>query len=375
MKINKCILIGQSVRALAESAVKGGIEVYTADMFADQDTVRAAVQSEIVEYGSNGFVEESMIGAIEKLDPACELPVVYGSGFEGTPELLSRIADKRVILGNSPGTVAQITNPEIFFETLRHYKIPFPETSLESPVSPKGWLRKTAGGSGGSHIRSLETPLDKAEGKTYFQKLVEGIPISVTVCATKYRLVIVGFSTQLSREIPTDFDCTYTGAAAINRRGMPKDVQLMLYKTAARLTSRFGLRGFFTLDTIMKDKNWYLLEVNPRIGATFEVHEGNASFLRSHIDACVGKPFVKPRSVTKQGTFNAYLIVYAPRKLVVQEGLLQEDWIKDRPFPGTSFDYDDPVCTVHASLSTTKGLSKLLMSRFRDVHSRLDSQK
>ena len=143
MKINKCILIGQSVRALAESAVKGGIEVYTADMFADQDTVRSAVQSEIVEYGTNGFVEESMIGAIEKLDPACELPVVYGSGFEGTPELLRRIADKRVILGNSPETVAQITNPEIFFETLRHYKIPFPETSLESPVSPKGWLRKT----------------------------------------------------------------------------------------------------------------------------------------------------------------------------------------------------------------------------------------
>lgn len=374
MKINKCILIGQSVRALAESAVKGGIEVYTADMFADQDTVRSAVQSEIVEYGTNGFVEESMIGAIEKLDPACELPVVYGSGFEGTPELLRRIADKRVILGNSPETVAQITNPEIFFETLRHYKIPFPETSLESPVSPKGWLRKTAGGSGGSHIRSLEKPLDKAEGKIYFQKLVEGVPVSATICATKYRVVMVGLSTQLSREIPMDYDCTYTGAAAINRRYMLRSVQLKLYKTAARLITRFGLRGFFTLDTIVKGEKWYLLEVNPRIGATFEVHEGNASFLRSHIDACVDKPFVKPRSVAERGTFNAYMIVYAPRKLVVQEEQLQEEWIKDRPFPGTSFNYDDPVCTVHASLSTTKGLSKLLISRYRDVRGRLDSR-
>ena len=375
MKVNKCILIGQSVRALAESAVKGGIEAYTADMFADQDTVQSAVQSEIVEYGSNGFIEESLLRAIEKLDPACEMPVVYGSGLESTPELLGQIAKKRTILGCSPEAVAQVTDPEIFFGTLLRYKIPFPETSLSSPVVPKGWIRKTAGGSGGSHIQSLERPMDKAKGKTYFQKLVEGLPISVTVFATKYRVVVVGYSSQFSKETPTVFDYTYTGAMSVNEYGVSRKVRIKLYKAAVRLTSRFRLRGFFTLDTIIEDEDWYVLEINPRIGATFELHEGNASYLRAHIDSCVGKPFLRPRSISDRGTYRASLIVHAPQKMVLRGNRLQEEWIKDKPAPGTSFKYDDPVCTVHASASTTKELGKLLMSRFRDVHGRINLRK
>ena len=107
---------------------------------------------EAVPVADSGFDPEALLVAAERLAPADHgFGLVYGSGVEHSSALLERLAWGRTLLGNAPEVLRVVKDPALFFSLLTRLGIPHPETRLERPVRPEGWLVKRVGGSGGGH--------------------------------------------------------------------------------------------------------------------------------------------------------------------------------------------------------------------------------
>ena len=65
-----------------------------------------------------------------------------------------------------------------------------------------------------------------------------------------------------------------------------------LTNAATRVASAFGLTGMASFDFIVAEGTPYLLEVNPRPGASLDVlDDANGDLFRAHAAACLGTPF------------------------------------------------------------------------------------
>ena len=92
----------------------------------------------------------------------------------------------------------------------------------------------------------------------------------------------MGFSEQWCAESHSDGEFIYGGAVALSSNSLESNVRNSIENAAALLASHYQFRGLVSLDTIVQNNEWWLLEVNPRPGATFELHEGAESFLAAH---------------------------------------------------------------------------------------------
>lgn len=368
MKQDKCLLVGLTVRPLAESAAKGGIEVYTVDLFADQDTVQAANQSKIAKFNGVGFEESSLIEAVNSIDPECKLSVVYGGGFECNPELLKSITMNRDLFGVEPEKLSRICSPLFFFNELELLGIPFPETQLIPPKEAEGWIVKMAGGSGGTHIKRLRDDSDHTTAQAYYQRYQSGRSISATICSSKSDCTVIGYSEQWCANNLFVGEFAYGGAVSISPDEIHAIVKNEIKQAAKSLSMHFGLKGLLTLDVVIDGDQWYLLEVNPRPGATFELHEGKTSYLQMHVNACRNSAY-EVASQTSFGVFKAHSIVYARKQLRIPEKHVFENWVKDRPHVGAAFEPGEPVCTIYANRSSSVEAKRVVTER----HKVLDS--
>src|SRR5439155_15312644 len=96
-----------------------------------------------------------------------------------------------------PQTVEQVKNPRAMATLCRRHGIPHPETSLQEPGDPAGWLVKRRGGAGGTHV-SAAPRFEGGDRPIYFQRRTDGVPISALVLAAGGRAVVLGFSAQWS---------------------------------------------------------------------------------------------------------------------------------------------------------------------------------
>ena len=214
------LIAAASGRALAASARRAGYAPLVADFFGDQDTVAAARAHVRLDDGlARSMDADALLAALAALaageDP---LGFVWGTGFEDRPHLLVRIAQRWRLIGNTPETVAALKDPLRFARLCRDCGVPHPETSLSLPVDPAGWLAKRRGGAGGAHIG----PAAGRDGGTpdiYFQRCVDGTPISALFLADGRRALVLGFSTQWSpRQRCNSRSAT---AARYDRRRLP----------------------------------------------------------------------------------------------------------------------------------------------------------
>ena len=114
-------------------------------------------------------------------------------------------------------------------------------------------------------------------------------------------------------------------------------------RSVALIASEFDLVGLNSADFLVSDDAVWLLEINPRPGATLDVFESNeAPLFARHIAACEGCLTPASRSMT----FKAAEIVYAPHDIVVRGQGNWPDWAVDRSAPGTLIAAGDPLCTT-----------------------------
>jgi predicted ATP-grasp superfamily ATP-dependent carboligase len=352
------LIVAIAARALAVAARRAGYRPLVADCFGDEDTRAAAHAHVCLASGpAHGLNEAEVLAALDELASG-EQPegVVCGTGFEDRPRLLTAISCCWKLIGNAPDTVARLKDPRRLAALCHDCAIAHPDISFELPDAPAHWLIKRMGGAGGVHVRPA-SDADTDTANRYFQRRIDGVPVSALVLADGRRAQTIGLSTQWPA--PTARR-PFRYGGAVRPAVLTQKIDEAVQAAAHRITIAAALVGLNSVDFLVDDDQVCLLEVNPRPGATLDIFEpGDGSLFGLHVAACNG--MLQDVRNRLDGAAAA-AIVYARRDIASVPAFAWPDWTADRQSAGTSVKADQPVCTVLASAATAVD-ARILVAR------------
>ena len=402
----KLIIAAHSARGFAQAAVACGYQVITLDAFADADTQAFSVQT--FKLKLNDFVLD--IADFKRLFEEMALSIdldevegfLYGSLFDNCPELLAWVATQVRLLGNAPDVMKHsksfdffklldelgISHPEVLIYD-QNYQPSFSHTTLQvlqhlanrsTPVERKrksnltlkskmdsrfrendeiinngeNWLVKRLGGTGGTHVK----PAANANSGDYFQRKIDGKPISMLFVAEGKTVQLIGFNEQF---IAPTIDMPYRFAGAVGNIALQANIQALFQQAAQKLTHALNLHGICSLDAILEGDKLWILELNPRLSATFNLYP---NLLPVHIQGCAGdlKTFERQQDIS-----NAQLIVYADEIVCVPKDKKWPAWMVDIPPPNSVIAAGLPICTVLATADNAQAATQMVLERARSL--------
>jgi predicted ATP-grasp superfamily ATP-dependent carboligase len=371
------LIAATSGRAIAQSLNILGYSVAVVDGFADCDTNAAAVESIKVKRSQFGLDASETLQAVRDLQLNNTFDgLFYDAALESNPNLLDEINIKPVF-GNSSQTLKACKNPKEFFARLDQHSIPYPEIYFEPEAATNisgDWLIKNSQGTGGVGVAPASVQLggyvDFASNQ-YLQKRIEGTNFSITFLAislaNKEEIQVLGFNTQWNEKLSDSMPYAYSGA--INHVKLDEDVKQTACQYTRVLAKEFNLIGLNSIDFICAENTVYVLEVNPRIPATYELYETrNGELMKEHIEACNHN--ILPET-TRQPLLRAHAIVYAPRDIRITEDMLWPLWSSDRPHAGEFIRRSEPVCNVFAGGQNSAQVCEMIESRKQSIISKL----
>ncbi len=365
------LIAAQSGRALAAAARRAGLRPYVADLFGDEDARALAEGYRGVAGRFGGSLDGTrVLDALDALAAQARggvLGVVLGSGFEGAPGLMRAIAARHRLIGASPDAVAALKDPLAFAGHLAAVGAPHPQVSLGPVPDPEDWLAKRRGGSGGGHVRpAREGPPPRS---LYHQRRVSGERRSVAFLADGRGVRTVGVTEQWAA---ASGPAPFRYAGAMEPGSLPGAVMGEIVRALEGLVARTGLRGLASADCLVDGDAWWLLEVNPRPGATLDVLDRRPTpLLLRHVEASLGS-LSAPEPPPIEAA--ASLIVYADAAIASVPPVGWPDWVSDRPSPGTPVPAGAPLCTVHARAEAPDALKSLIDGRAALVRALLRSE-
>ncbi len=350
-----------SGRALAQSAQRGGYHPLVVDFFGDQDTLQVARDhGRLIGSLANGIAESALITALGALaDRHHPMGIVCGSGFEDRPHLLQAVAARWPLFGNAAAIVTNVKSPETLSALCGKLAISFPEFSFTKPSNPAGWLAKRIGGAGGAHIRPASQPTSRT---VYYQRKVAGAPVSALFLADGVSSTIIGFSTQWVQATATK---PYRYGGAVRPAPLSARMTALLTSAVERLAAAASLVGLNSIDFHVDGECFWLLDVNPRPGATLDIFETpEPSLFSLHMAACFGSLAAAP--IYPPGA-KAAAITYAEDDISSVPALEWPSWTADRPQPGIAVKAGEPLCTVYACDRAAAAAKALADERRRRV--------
>ncbi len=356
------IVMANSARAITASARRAGFAVLAVDVFGDDDTREMSLSAMKLEGGlSAGLTADKAAHAVEMLiDAYHPIGLVYGSGFEHQPEAIAAIARMTRVFGNDADTIRRAKDPMLFARLCATAGISHPQVALTAPNEPNSWLKKTRGGAGGAHVAPAVSGCPS--GDHYFQRRVAGESVSALFVADGQEAELIGLSTQWTSPTP-ESPFRYGGAAGPIDVGVAQADEIA--RSVAVITSQLGLVGLNSADFIVSRETVWLIEINPRPGATLDLFEPvERALFDIHVGGCEGHAVAAPSCFE----FRAAELVYAPRDIVMPHRRRNwPDWLADRPPPGTRFASGDPLCTVLASGAAVESARNQVNARARDA--------
>jgi uncharacterized protein len=155
--------------------------------------------------------------------------------------------------------------------------------------------------------------------------------------------MVLGFSAQWSFPAPRQ---PYRYGGAVRPATLAPRTAKLLSAAVHRLAAAISLVGLNSADFLVDGEDYWLLEINPRPGATLDIFEpSERSLFALHMTACSGKLVAAPRY--PDGA-KASAVVYAQNDILSVPSLAWPDWTADRPPAGTTIKTGQPVCTVYA---------------------------
>ncbi len=354
------LLVGASVRALAESAVSAGEEVIAADLFSDQDLQAIARVTHILPMENY----PDSITSISARYPG--LARCYTGGLENRPVILQSLAADGPLWGNNAEVVQPVRDPFQLHDFLDRlgFDVPAIRRHDHPPATTEGWLVKPNRGTGGTHIRLAGNK--SASANEHFQQIEQGIPCSALFVGRKDESPLIGVSRQvLAGETtgPLGIPSPYAYVGSIGPLPSDSARDSILGSLAQALVTEFKLRGFFGIDFLWDQKRVVIIEINPRYPASAEVFEiarqsslfplHRAVFTDARLD--IAKLPSARHAIGK-------LIFFAP-----EDGRLTQPlptlasgggtlWCSDIPPIGRSFKKGEPVATMLMKADTSSAL-------------------
>lgn len=346
------------------------------DAFADKQTVELAEQIVVVKYGRYGFEADALLGALLQLDLSQFLACIYGSGFEAQPNLLENIVKHVPVIGNTAETVAILKKIPDFFSVLAQLNVKHPPwlKALSISHDANTYLRKFAGGSGGTHIARVTSHESALLDNEYYQQHLNGRSVSLLFIANGVQVQIVGFN-ELWLNPCEEMPFRYGGA--VSNIVLVQGVRAQLIDAAEKLTLALGLLGLNSLDAIVQDEIVYVLEVNPRLSATVDLYDNTQhNLLDQHVQVCMA-PFKHGKTSLEcklQGLLaqraKAHAVVYASADIEIAPTFDWPGWVVDTPSESmwaTKILAQAPVCTVIAEAADAESAKKLVITRVKMV--------
>lgn len=367
------LIAAYAARALANAARRAGYLPLVADVFADDDTRAAAARYRNIDGGfEKGIRAKSLLHALDALrDASATQPIglVLGSGFEDKPALMRKLDARYRLIGATPETVAELKQPIRFANLLTRLAIPHPETRETPPDDLAGWLSKLSGGTGGGHIHAA-SDADRKRRRRYFQRHLPGDSYSVLIAAGETAEPI-GFSRQWTAPMPTPSPSRnvltqrpspyrYGGAVTVVD---PPCAGAML-DAARAVSAATHLAGLAAFDFRLSDGIAYLIEVNPRPGATMDIFDrGDCKLFEAHVRAARKEPL--PRMQPTGSAASA--ILYARDFALTMPRLDWPDWTADRTPAGTAIAAHQAIATVKADAPSTDAAIQLVNARLAQL--------
>lgn len=367
-RIRSVILTGASTRSLAASAVGAGYIPYCVDLFCDSDLKWLLKQ--------NGAEPPIQISSFADLPEALShvpphLPVVWTGGLENSPDVIRAISERHHVLGPSIGTIEYVSNPLHLQTLVDGTTCRTPEIAMaEEADVGKDWLVKPLHSAGGIGIRHLQHG-DSCHETEFLQCYVHGLPISALYCHGTTGTELLSTSIQLTG-VENLGGSAFAFCGNIGPISFPDRVTQALLEAGQNIAAA-GMIGVFGADFVVTDDGVWLIEVNPRITASHELHDfihAGPTVLDRHIAGCLNEPV--NRNLTRRGIHQsaclARLIVYAAGDVDVEERDIQElgrfhqalgcriepprphatrdSWVSDIPTP-SRISVGDPFCSVY----------------------------
>jgi predicted ATP-grasp superfamily ATP-dependent carboligase len=377
-RIERLAIVGASARAAAFSALRAGLDVVAADLFADADLARVANVTCIANYPDG--LADWLAGT------QCDA-WMYTGALENSPNLVNRMAMIRPLLGSQGEGLRDARDPMILQAVLAERGVPFPEShaSADGLERDGSWLCKTYGGASGSGIWQLhgDAALHRAEREhAIFQRVVPGESAAAIFIVSKDCAQLWGITRQFVGLFGAG-PWQYVGSLGPIEIGPLARSQLAAL--GELLSNRFELRGIVGADLILGDEGATVIEINPRYTASVEILEraNGLPILIPHVAACDaddGVPATSRQSAVSAPRFHAKTIVFAPRTATILPTFFEWamdraaphnplPWLADIPHSGEVIQAGRPILTVFAAGDTEIACERQLRERIAEVES------
>ena len=372
-KIDSLLILGASVRAAAQSAVRTGIRPICGDLFADADLPESAIGQVARRFPSD-------LLRIAKQAPP--VPWMYTGGLENYPHVVASVSRERELFGTSQVALRRVRDPFELGRVLHRAGYAFPDCRATSSGLPRDatWLRKNRRSSGGLRVQVWRGEPCKDSAHWYYQHRVAGMPASAVFLAAARRGRLLGVTEQLLAQVAKS---PFQYAGSIGPVDLAPHQQQNLAALGDLLASHFDLRGLFGVDLVIDADDVWTIEVNPRYTASIEVLERTLGFnaISLHIAACrdAHLPDVPLRPT---GQCSGKSILYAERPRLFSAEMVKAAsernrgvaWpaVADIPRTGTQLQPGHPVLTVLADAGERASVEAALRKQTQDLRRRFD---
>ncbi len=372
------LLVGLTMRMLAEIAVRAHYPVLAIDYFGDADLQALCPSRSLARDYDLAYSPAALVKAAADLAvPA----VVYGASLENHPQEVARLARGRQLLGNTPEALKQVRNPNRLAAALKAGGFAFPQTCKPGKrgrlETTRRWLWKPLRSGGGHGIRPWRGGVLPADG--VLQEQLTGMVGSAAFVANGRQAVLLGLTEQLVGR-------RAFGAAGFQYCGNlvppslpPGELGQLLRQAQAlvtHLTEAFGLRGLNGLDFVWHEGRAWTLEVNPRPSASLELIDlvYELRVFDAHVRSFSGHlPAFELELAMAEGPAAGKAILFASQDVIVGD---TGDWarqqIRDIPHPGAQIKHRQPICTLITTATTPAGCLRKLRARAAQLKARLE---
>ena len=370
------LIAGISVRAMVQSAARAGYAVTAIDAYGDLDTTRAAERVLTPRRDLGRSFSPSRLATLAELTDA-EL-LAFGSNLENHPQVLGRLMEGRVLLGNSPDVLRLARNPIHLARTLQRSGLAGPAVRGAAPVDAGSWLLKPRRSGGGRGITRW-TGGARVSRRCYLQERIRGIPASIAFSSDSRRVIPLAVSRQLIgiRALGAR-DFMYSGSilAPVGDSQFPNAKSLFdrARAVAEVVAQGCGLRGINGIDFMARDGVPFPIEVNPRYSASMELAERawGVSVFQMHVAGCLDR-LTTLESIPQRFPAVGKAIVYARREITLGDTRFwQEDpSLADIPAPGEHIATGHPICTIFATAANGLECERNLLRRAERLYAEL----
>ena len=356
--IQNILIVANSARMLTQLAANIGFRPLVIDCFFDLDTQKSALDCVKIDSLAVEHVKTAL--AILKTQYAIT-HVIYGSGLEQYTNTLEFLSQNLCVVGNTLDVFSSIQNKQFFFSKLKQLQIPHPDVIFQVPVDNDGWLIKPLHGEGGLGIKKFKG-LPKCVDSYYWQKQCAGIPMSVLFVANGTGYKSYGFNKQLIIQID---DNEFVFSGVISQPEINNCIVQTVSRWLTSLVPEFSLKGFNSLDFILKGEQCYALEVNARPSASMQLY--NEDVLTVHINSFMDGntiPLLERGGCNEDvNIYRAYKIIFADIDIYINQNIKWPVWVVDIPESNSFIHTGQPICSIIANGKNEQQVFKNLQLR------------